>query len=88
MRTSGTFTDVYAAAKSYTNNDESETCQHSPVIRQEGATWMLESETEPTDGDLEISLEQFDMYWGESYADEKYTPTADDIADFVKAATE
>ena len=82
MRTTGTFQDVYAAAKAY-YSDEDGGCPHNPVVRCEDGKWMLESGLEPTDGEFEIGLETFDNWFCEEYKDGRYVPSAADIEDFV-----
>jgi hypothetical protein len=81
MRTSGKFQDVFNAAKNYMNNSDDD-CPINPVVRREGDVWMLESSLEPTDGDIEVTLDDFQSYWYESMQDD-YTPTDDDIEDYV-----
>lgn len=44
---------------------------------------MLESGLNPTDGDLEVPLDEFASYWGESMKDPNYLPSEQDIADWV-----
>ena len=85
MRTAGTFNDVYEAAKSYALNQADDGTPMNPVVRREQGRWMLESGLNSTDGDFETTLESFDLWFHESYLDENYSPSEEDIADFVKA---
>jgi len=83
MRTSGTFEQVYEAAKSYSlGNTMYGGCPINPVVRREDGKWMLESALEPTTGDFEISLEAFNNYFYESYRTD-FVPTDSDVTDFV-----
>lgn len=85
MRTSGTFQDVYTAAKSYANGTEDD-CPINPVIRRENGIWMLESNLEPaTDCDFECDLETFNGWFFDSYSFDEYLPSETDITDFVNA---
>lgn len=88
MRTSGTFQAVYEAAKSYSNGEEVYGgCPHNPVVRREGDVWMLESGLNSAeDADFEVTLEAFDNWFYEGYKSD-YTPSDEDIADFVKQNT-
>lgn len=79
MRTSGTFLDVYRAAASDSDSD----LPINPVIRREGDTWMLESALNPTDGDIEVTLEEFCSYWYEGMMDSYYLPSDQDVAEWV-----
>jgi len=61
MRTTGTFSDVHTQAGEY---HAGETCYViDPVVRREGNNWMIESRLEPTDSDVEVSLDDFCEYW-------------------------
>jgi len=61
MRTTGTFSDVHAQAGKY---HAGETCDvMDPVVRREGDEWMIESQLEPSDGDVEVALDEFCEYW-------------------------
>lgn len=84
MRTAGTFQDIYKAAKNYAT-ESGEHRPMDPVVRREDGRWILESSLEPTDGDFEISLEEFDSYFWESYQCAGYAPTDDDVEEFVEA---
>lgn len=85
MRTVGTFQDVYEAAKSYVNDeDEYRSRPLNPVVRREGDKWMLESDIfSAEDADFEVTLEYFDSWFWEDYKSD-YTPTDEDMEDFVK----
>ncbi len=77
MRTSGTFQDVYNAAKNYALGIEDD-WPINPVIRCEDGTWMLESDLEPTYSAIQITLEAFNIYFWESYKMD-YVPSEEDI---------
>ncbi len=85
MRTVGTFSDVYEAAKSYALNHADDGAPMNPVVRREQGRWMLESGLNSTDGDFETTLESFDLWFHESYADDDYSPSEEDVAEFVAA---
>lgn len=89
MRTSGTFQEVYAAAKSYSNGEEVYGGRpHDPVVRREGDKWMLESGLNSAeDADFEVTLEAFDSWFWEGYKSD-YTPSDADVEDFVQAHQE
>jgi hypothetical protein len=84
MRTTGTFQTVYTTARNYTENENGEGCPMDPVVRREGGKWMIESAMEPTDGDFEVTLEEFDSYFYESYKSD-FVPSESDIDDFIAA---
>jgi hypothetical protein len=86
MRTTGTFQDVYVAAREYAMENRSD-CPMNPVIRRENEKWMLESGLEPTDGDFEISLDVFDSYFYEGYKSD-YMPSESDVDDFIITHTD
>ena len=89
MRTSGTFQDVYEAAKHYSIGDEWGGKPSNPVIRRDDGRWMLESGLVPAqDADFEVTLEAFDSWYYEAYRDADYIPSQSDIDDFVSAHTE
>lgn len=87
MRTSGTFQDVYKAARDH-YFEGADTRPLNPVIRRENGRWMLESgiNSKP-DADLEVALESFDSFWYEGYQDEQFEPDENDVAEFVKTVT-
>ena len=89
MRTQGTFQEVYDAAKAYYNETAEDGSPHSPVIRREGNEWMLESSLDPANEDcnVELTLEEFDSYFYETYKEKDYTPTTEDIEYFVAQMT-
>lgn len=82
MRTSGTFQDVYEAARQYEMAGRDD-CPMDPVVRREEGKWMLESGLNSTEGDFEVTLEAFDSWFYESYKDADYTPSESDIEEFV-----
>ena len=86
MRTTGTFSEIYAAARSYAMDDLSDRPM-SPVVRREGDIWMIESRLEPSDADFEVSLELFDDYFYQSYTD-NHIPSDTAAEEFVAACTE
>jgi hypothetical protein len=89
MRTTGTFQDVYKAAKHYYNGDKWGDCPSNPVVRRDNGRWMLESGLEPAqDADFEVTLEVFDSWHYEAYQGTDYMPSQFDIDDFVAAYTE
>lgn len=84
MRTVGTFTDVYKQARKYNNGTSG--IPSDPVVRVENGQWIIESRLEPQQETvLEVSLDDFQGYWYESFGDAEYTPTEQDIADYVKS---
>lgn len=91
MRTTGTFQDVYEAAKIYAMDETGEERQHrpmDPVVRREGEKWMLESGLNSAENaDFSVPLEVFDSYFYNGYTDTDYTPSDSDVAEFVAAHT-
>lgn len=91
MRTSGTFQDVYEAAKNYSNGGTTYGGRPmNPVVRRRASdgVWMLESGLDSAEGsDLECSLDAFDNWFYESYKTD-YIPGDEDIADFATTITE
>lgn len=92
MRTVGTFTAVYKQAREYIidfNNDVSG-IPSDPVVRLESdGKWVIESKSEPQQETVvEVTLDDFQSYWYESFEDENYIPTEQDVADYVKFVEE
>lgn len=94
MRTVGKFLDIYKQAREYNGVDVSRIPQ-DPVVRLESdGQWIIESRLEPQETTVvEVSLDDFQNYWNESFEDESFEPTDSDVADFVdyvntNAATE
>jgi hypothetical protein len=83
MRTLGTFQDIYQAAK----NMKSENKPINPVIRRESELWMIESALEPTNGDFEVELEDFNAWFYETYKT-NYIPNDADMNDFLNIFAE
>ena len=92
MRTVGTFADVYKQAREYINDVSH--IPSDPVVRLEYGKWIIESRLEPQQETVvEVSLDEFQRYWYESFEDENYIPSDTDVADYVdyvntNAATE
>ena len=87
MRITGTFQDVYIAAKNYAQGGEIYGgCPTDPVVRRhKSGKWMLESGIESgADADFECSLNVFDHYFWDSYKNPDYLPNETDEADFVE----
>ncbi len=85
MRTQGTLTDIYAAAKNYADNIDTDTTPLNPVVRRENGIWMLESELEPSlDNDFQCSLEEFDSYFYETYTDNDFVITHETEREFIE----
>lgn len=85
MRITGTFSDIYAGAKSMaTGGDIYGGCPIDPVVRREGGKWMIESALEPRgeDNDFECSLEEFDSYFYEAYKSD-FIPDDGCVNEFV-----
>jgi hypothetical protein len=83
MRTVGTFRDVYKQAREY-NNGVVSGIPSDPVVRLEYGKWIIESRLEPQQETVvEVSLDDFQNYWNESFEDESFEPTDSDVADFV-----
>lgn len=83
MRTTGNFTDVYKQAKIYYNDPAGRPID--AVIRKENEKWIIESRLEPQqDTIIECSLEDFQNWFYETFSDDNYIPSENDIADFVK----
>jgi len=86
MRTQGNFLAVYNAARELYYRPQVRPID--PVVRlADGCVWMLESQLEPGDRKFEIDLEDFNLYWEESYRDNGYQPTAYDIRNFIEVFT-
>jgi hypothetical protein len=87
MRTSGTFQDVYEAAKQYSNGIKTYGgCPMNPVIRRENGRWMLESDMNSgEDADFQVTLEIFNDWFYESYKNDDYIPSESDIQQFIEA---
>jgi len=83
MRTSGTFQDVYAAARDYYHGTV-DGQPHDPVVRREGGDWMLESALETADADFECELDAFDSYFRDDYSDPGYSPSDADVDEFCE----
>lgn len=88
MRTTGTFLDIFNAAREH----ESENQEHLPynaVVRRSGSKWMLDSGLDSSEGcDLEISYEAFLGYWYDGLNDLAYTPGEADIENYISYVTE
>ncbi len=85
MRTTGTFQDVYRAAREYYTDDEAvENCPMKPAVRRVGGEWRIESGIhDDPDAELEVTLEAFDSYFYEGYKDPDYTPSDSDVTEWV-----
>ena len=83
MRTQGTFTEIYEAAKNhYKENRES--CPIDPVIRRVDGLWVIESGLESEENaDIECSLDTFDDWFYEWYSGESFCPGFDIEEDFA-----
>ena len=87
MRTVGTFADVYKQAREYINDVSG--IPSDPVVRLEYGKWIIESRLEPQQETVvEVTLDDFQSYWYESFEDENYIPTEQDVADYVKFVEE
>jgi len=87
MRTQGTFSDVYEAARDYYLAVAEDGKPMDAVVRRVGDVWMLESGIHPEpEANFELSLDHFDMYWSESYRDDGYIPTPRDATEFMELA--
>jgi hypothetical protein len=87
MRTVGTFLEVYHQARAYLNDVSG--LPTDPVVRLENGKWIIESRLEPQQETVvEVTLDDFQRYWNESFEDENYIPTEQDVADYVKFVEE
>jgi len=85
MRTSGTFNDVYQAARDH-HAEVEDTRPMDPVVRHRDGKWHLESGLGSAEGcDFQCDLEAWDNYFYESYKDVDFDPSESDEADFVEA---
>ena len=84
MRTSGTFQEIYAAAKSH-YEELTDTRPIKPVVRREGEIWMIDSSLFDSNDDInfEITLEAFDTYFYDGYKSD-FVPTESDMNLFIK----
>jgi len=89
MRTVGTFKKIYEQAREYLLNDVSH-IPSDPVVRLESdGRWILESRLEPQETTVvEVSLEDFQSYFYESFKDENYIPSEQDVSEYVKFVEE
>lgn len=88
MRTVGTFVDVYKQAREYLLNDVSH-IPSDPVVRLEYGKWIIESKLEPQQETVvEVTLDDFQRYWYESFEDKSYIPTERDVEDYIKFVEE
>ena len=82
MKTTGSFGEVYLAARDIWQCDENS--PHDPVIRREGDKWMLDSGIDPApDADLEIDLDSFYTFF-DSYYHTEHIPSESCIRFFVE----
>jgi hypothetical protein len=87
MRTVGTFADVYKQAREYINDVSG--IPSDPVVRLEYGKWIIESKLEPQQKTVvEVTLDDFQRYWYESFEDENYIPTERDVEDYIKFVEE
>lgn len=87
MRTVGTFADVYKQAREYLNDVSG--IPSDPVVRLEYGKWIIESRLEPQQETVvEVSLDDFQRYWYESFEDKNYIPTERDVEDYIKFVEE
>lgn len=87
MRTVGTFADVYKQAREYLNDVSG--IPSDPVVRLEYGKWIIESRLEPQQETVvEVTLDDFQRYWYESFEDENYIPTERDVEDYIKFVEE
>jgi hypothetical protein len=89
MRTVGTFKKIYEQAREYHLNGVVSGIS-DPVVRLErDGEWVIESRLEPQETTiLETSLDDFQRYWNESFADKNYIPTDRDVEDYIKFVKE
>uniref|UniRef100_A0A6M3LV45 Uncharacterized protein n=1 Tax=viral metagenome TaxID=1070528 RepID=A0A6M3LV45_9ZZZZ len=78
------FQNVYEKIKNY-SLELTDSFPVDPVIRRIDNKWILESGLYDNNGDIEITFEQFDNWFFESYGDNNYMPTSQDIEDFLRA---
>lgn len=87
MRTVGTFADVYKQAREYLNDVSG--IPSDPVVRLEYGKWIIESRLEPQQETVvEVTLDDFQRYWYESFEDKNYIPTERDVEDYIKFVEE
>jgi hypothetical protein len=87
MRTVGTFADVYKQAREYINDVSG--IPSDPVVRLEYGKWIIESKLEPQQETVvEVTLDDFQRYWYESFEDKSYIPTERDVEDYIKFVEE
>lgn len=87
MRTVGTFADVYKQAREYLNDVSG--IPSDPVVRLEYGKWIIESRLEPQQETVvEVTLDDFQSYWYESFEDKNYIPTERDVEDYIKFVEE
>lgn len=86
MRTHGTFSQVYEAARAYYRGTDG-TAEDQPldaVVRRENGEWVLESGLDSApDAAFELSLDEFDTFFAESYDDDGHKPTETDVREFL-----
>lgn len=88
MRTTGTFLDIFNAAREH-EAENHEHLPHNAVVRRAGSKWMLDSGLDSSeDCDLEISYEAFLGYWYEGLIDPLYSPSESDIENYIDFVTE
>ncbi len=89
MRTVGTFKKIYEQAREYNNGVDVSDIPSDPVVRLEYGKWIIESRSEPQQETVvEVTLDDFQRYWYESFEDKSYIPTDSDVADYVKFVEE
>jgi len=90
MRTVGTFKKIYEQAREYINGVDVSDIPTDPVVRLErDGRWVIESRLEPSQETvIEVSLDEFQSYFYESFKDKKYIPTEEDVSGYVKFVEE
>ena len=85
MRTSGTFIDVFTAAREH-EAENNEHLPHNAVVRKQGDVWLLESGINSCEEcDIEIQYEAFLGFWYEGLKDPSYAPSEIDIHDYLSS---
>lgn len=88
MRISGTFIDIFNAAREHEAENHKH-LPHNPVVRRVGNMWAIDSGLDPAeDCDLEISYEAFLGYWYEGLIDPLYSPSESDIENYISFVSE
>lgn len=87
MRTTGTFKEIHAQAARYADGTDSLDIS-DPVVRREDGVWMIESRLCASDGDVEVTWENFADYWFPGFNADVDEPTESDITTWLEYVEE